>query len=928
MRSAQVGAALRHIRRLATARHDHDLPDHQLLEQFATHRDEAAFAALLRRHGPMVLGVCRSTLHNLHDAEDVFQAAFLVLARKAGSIHRREAVSSWLHRVAYHLAVKARANSARRRAFEKRAVTMPSADPVLDMSLRELRGVLNEELQQLPEGYRAPLVLCGLEEKSLEEAARLLGWTRWTVKGRLQRGRELLRARLRRRGLALSAGLFATVLSANSVSAQVPPSLAASTLKAASLLAAGKEPVAGVVSAQVAALVQGASQTMFTSKAKIATALVLAVTVAAAACGVVRHRAAAADPPAQGRADQPKAQPGPKTEATAEVRGRVLDPDGQPVAGARLYLAKAAPDGPAASPQATSGPDGRFRFAAPRSEPEKAPAQVMAVARGHGCDWVKVGPAGEELTLRLVQDVPIRGRILDPDGKPVAGAKLTITGVSTAQGHDLMIFLVTVGQGNYAQASPRGWVGPLPGQDAVVTTGADGRFQLAGAGRDRVVSFRLEGPAIATADLAVRARAGEKVGGVYGASFDYLAAASRPIRGVVRDKATGKALAGVAIGVSTFAHTGVSPTQAVTDREGRYELLGVAKSPRYYLQLRPADGLYFRRSAELKDTPGLGALTADIDMLQGLTVRGKVTDKATGKPIANARVDYHPLWINPFIPRKLAGIWDPHSETTTGPDGSYILTVFPGQGVIGVAGPRPETYMPACVTVKERKDFFKLPLYSDNNERYMMVGIGENVAGPPVVLSDYHAAVLLEPGEKDEALVRDVALEAPRELKGRVVGPDGRPVTGVWVKGLFRHNEETLKESEFTVRGINPKAHRPLVFHHKAKNLGFFLKELPGAASEPLTIKLQPCGSASGRWVDPDGQPVAGGRVHVSGSAMFGGGGSQEVTTDKDGRFRVAGLVPGQEYDIRKSALNFPALVTVKPGEHKDLGDVKLDAAP
>src|SRR5262245_38353606 len=135
MSSAQVGAVLRHLRKLASARHDHELPDRQLLDRFTLHRDEAAFATLLRRHGPMVLRVCHSILHHLHDAEDAFQAAFLLLAQKAGSIHQREAVSGWLYRVAYRLAVRAQANAARRRALEKRAVTMPSADPVLDMSL-------------------------------------------------------------------------------------------------------------------------------------------------------------------------------------------------------------------------------------------------------------------------------------------------------------------------------------------------------------------------------------------------------------------------------------------------------------------------------------------------------------------------------------------------------------------------------------------------------------------------------------------------------------------------------------------------------------------------------------------------------------------------------------------------------------------------
>jgi RNA polymerase sigma factor (sigma-70 family) len=255
MSSAQVGAILRHIRRLAASCGDEQASDRQLLERFANQRDESAFAALLKRHGRMVLGVCGSVLRNRHDAEDACQAAFLVLARKAGSIHWRESVSGWLYRVAYHLAVKARASASRRRIHEQRAVTMPPADPMLDMSLRELRTVLNEELQRLPDVYRAPVVLCCLEEKSLEEAARLLGWTKGTVKGRLQRGRERLRQRLRRRGLDVSAGLLAVALSTSSASTQIPATLAAATLRAAIRVAADERLAATTVSAHVAVLV-------------------------------------------------------------------------------------------------------------------------------------------------------------------------------------------------------------------------------------------------------------------------------------------------------------------------------------------------------------------------------------------------------------------------------------------------------------------------------------------------------------------------------------------------------------------------------------------------------------------------------------------------------------------------------------------------
>src|SRR5262249_19571550 len=148
----------------------------------------------------------------------------------------------------------------------------------------------------------------------------------------------------------------------------------------------------------------------------------------------------------------------------------------------------------------------------------------------------------------------------------------------------------------------------------------------------------------------------------------------------------------------------------------------------------------------------------------------------------------------------------------------------------------------------------------------------------------YHALILLEPAEGDKELVRDVALDPPQERKGRVIGPDDQPIAGVEVRGLSPRwfEVETLKGSEFTVRGLNPRSNRQLTFHPKEKNLGFLVKELRGATPEPLTVKLQPCGSVSGRIVDQDGQPVAGVKTE----------GGLPITTDKEGRFRVEGLVP------------------------------------
>src|SRR5262249_26989691 len=146
-----------------------DLTDGDLLERFLTRREEAAFALLVQRHGPMVLGVCRRVLHDRHTAEDAFQATFLILVRRATSIRKHESVGSWLHGVARRVAVKARAQAAARCRRERRATDMPRAQPLDDLTWQELRGVLDEEIGRLPEKYRAALVHCALEGQSYDQ---------------------------------------------------------------------------------------------------------------------------------------------------------------------------------------------------------------------------------------------------------------------------------------------------------------------------------------------------------------------------------------------------------------------------------------------------------------------------------------------------------------------------------------------------------------------------------------------------------------------------------------------------------------------------------------------------------------------------------------------------------------------------------------
>jgi RNA polymerase sigma factor (sigma-70 family) len=932
--------------------------DRQLVEQFLAQRGEAVLETIVRRHGPMVYRVCWRVLRQEKDTEGAFQATFLLLAQRVHTLRKRASLASWLHGVANRVALKAKAEKASRRRHEQEAAESPAGPPD-EVTWGELRGILDSELGALPEKWRLPLVVCYLEGRTQDEAARQLGWSERTLRRRLEEARTALARRLSRRGVVVPAALSAILFSDCVASASLPARLVGSTIEAAARIAAGQAGTA-IVSAKVSALAEGVLKTMLLTKLKTGGALLLVAVVIAASVASMglpvlvangqplqTDRTDGRDEPAAAQsADAPKkpsAVEKPSAETKVSVSGRVLDPDGKPFAGAKLYLGYTGPKDMEYPVRATSGNDGSFQFTVDRSEMDKASEDyptihVMAVADGHGCDWAPLGPAGEELTLRLTKDLPISVRILDPEGQPVAGARLTVMSVSAAKGDDLGGYIEAFRKGKWHEFAKR-WDGPLPGQPAVVTTKTDGRIRLVGVGRERVVYFRIEGPGIASTSLQVMSRVCEPVAHpergytqYYGASSDFVGHASRPVRGVVRDKETGKPLAGV----SVEHYHGQGPS-ALTDKEGRYELLGLAKTREYALNVKPADGLHFQRRIRFEDTPGLGALTGDIELVRGLTVRGRVTDKETGKSIAGARVHYYPLGGNTYVDKLLPGSWDPRAQTVTGADGSYTITAVPGPGAIGVTAPRWSGYMPAAVSLKERKDFFKARLLYDDHEHYLRWYAAGGSYGAKS-LDAHNAIVLLEPNEKDEGLTRDVALERPQERKGRIVGPDDRPLAGTtvyghtWGRGLTRGGVETLKEDEFIVRSINPKENRPLVFYHKDKNLGFFLKDLRDNPADPLVIKLQPCGSISGRVLDPDGVPLAGMSVYVEGRYHGTSGVSHSAKLDQDGRFRVDGVVPGQEFEVwmsSKRGASFPRLfvrVVVESGKHKDMGELKAEA--
>ena len=508
------------------------------------------------------------------------------------------------------------------------------ATPRLAASWQELQALLDEEIAGLSETLRAPFILCCLESKSYAEAAQQLGIEEGTVRNRLGRARKRLQGQLTRRGVALTTLLAAVAVAAGGAPAAVPRSLAAPIVKAAAQVAAGQALAGGAVSAQVITLVEGVNQAMFVSKCKTAILLLVCTAIVGAGLGMAVVRAAGRGAAAarhagclrKRREGSKKERPPPadapaqaEAKESAKVRGRVLDPDGKPVAGAKLYLgghtSRKTPTYPA---RATSGEDGNFGFTFARSDldktdPEDSTYQVLAVAEGHGCAWVTAdATAGDALTLRLVEDVPVSGRVLDADGRPVAGAKLMVTGVCAAKGGDDGMFVTAVQLGLFQHAFAKGWVGPLPAQPALLTTGADGRFKVSGVGRDRVVSLLVEGRGIATATL-----------GVHGVSFEHQAEVSRPIRGVVRDKDTGKALAGVTVfwqSTSTTAATNwpLAAAEPPRTRRGVTNCSGAPKSSGYGRaggEAGERGSSTSERTLKLEDAPGLDPLTVDIELV-------------------------------------------------------------------------------------------------------------------------------------------------------------------------------------------------------------------------------------------------------------------------------------------------------------------------
>jgi RNA polymerase sigma factor (sigma-70 family) len=954
MPNPSLGTVLRQLHTLAVADGSRELDDAQLLEQFAARQDAAAFAALVRRHGRLVWSVCRNVLRHDQDAEDAFQATFLVLARRAASVRKATALPSWLHGVAYRVAMKAKRSAARRRNHERRAQRPTQVQPVSESAWRDLQAALDEEVHGLPERLRVPFVLCCLEGKGPLDAAGQLGWKIGTVRNRLSQARQELVRRLARRGVSLSAALCAAALSREAAGAALPTALAKATARVALADAAGNAAV-GAAWDHIAALAEGVTETMCLTKGKIATVVVLITGLLAVGAGLAGQRppaavsqpAAAAKPPpgaalpaaAAAKADGPRENPS----GEVQVSGRVLDPDGSPFAGAKVSFHRHRP-GPGDTAAVVTDSEGRFRFRIRRTIDEREDGGsgvlrgvVVGVANGHGPGLVFTSSAEQlaNVTVRLLKDMPVEGRVLSLEGQPIAGVRLHVRDVFTqANNIENLTPWVDALRGKKSDADqyrPSRNLDPaLLGVATAVVTGADGTFRLLGIGRERLVILRFEGPSIETRDVWVITHPTETIGGYHGPRFDHAAAPTRPIVGTVRDGETGKPIAGVAILAPIPSDLGSQeipglPGQslrhylrATTDAKGRYRLIGLPRNQDHVLFTAPAaDQPYLAPVKVASGDAALDSMTVDFTLKRSVVIRGRVTDKATGQPVG-AQVEYFAAADNRHV-NAADGVRSP-IPVRTAKDGSFSLVGVPGRGLLAARAldGMEDQYLMAAgadrITITRQGYYFLTePWWCPPNSFNTLVGVNPAVGAGSVVC--------------------DLTLDAGRTVTGTLIDPDGKPLTGVSISrepGGIGLAIQDLPTARFRLPAIDPSRPRTFVFRRLDKNLGA-ARAFAGDEAKPVTVRLQRCATLGGRLVDESGSPRGGVELIASATAgpvhvPFG------VRTNRDGRFRIDGILPGMKvrvwaFKVANVVTEVVPELTLTPGETKDCGDVKAKEA-
>ncbi len=949
------------------------MSDSQLLSRFVRGDEvgQAAFAALVARHGPMVLGVCRSLLGDPHDADDAFQAVFLVLARKARTIRDPELLGNWLYAVAQHTARKARARrfgrESREQAIMGRASETAQESPGqlnTGMIDREDAEALHEEVGRLPGSLRAPIVLCYIEGMTHDEAALRLKCPVGTIRSRMAKARELLRGRLVRRGFVASALVLTADSLPRGVLASVPASLAEQTTRAAAS-AVAHTTAAGWVSTSVLRLADEVLATMFWSHLAMSTSAIVALVMCASGVGLVlAQRSDSKKPQPEMKAEAPavpldRAKSHSKAEAraipvrgvdaahekTMTVTGRVLDPEGRPREGVSVGFYTFPTTGLRRAGEGartelivvpvTTDREGRFQLITSRTASiTHHRVCVLAGSEGFGMGWQALDPDAEkpDIEIRLRPERLVRARLIDLQGQGASGVKVVVQRVAA------LVDGVRDGIA-FFDASPSS----LPWSSAA-TTDAQGWFTLRGIGQGEGVEVQVRDDRFARQDLHIEAEDGNPA-----QKRTFVLNAAHIIEGRVTYADTGKPAAHARLVVQ-----GGRYISGEADADGRFRLNPFADNPErtetgekiFTVFAHPGDGEpYMSLSKDLPWQPGAPRQTLDFVLPRGVLLRGTIKDATSGKPLEGVQVQYEPLPNVSFDRREyvVTGSWSP---AITGREGTFAIGVLPRKGHLVVLGPTAE---------------------------YLLNEYGSQLisSGRPGGLRKYAQAVVpIDAEGKKEPVEVSISLKKGVTLEGRVLDPEGKPVERGTLETCFNvgvqafrwgGNRVPVTRGRFFLPGLDSDRVYPLVVIDSNRRWGAAV-ELPakGNLKKPLTIQLAPCGAVRARVLDEAGKPVANYQLGLqivltkgryqsdfdgnvrdeslaadAGAPYLNGMWYQgEPATDAEGRITLPGLIPGATYRLLttdRGQISIDSSVlkdfSVGTAETRDLGDFTIKGA-
>jgi RNA polymerase sigma factor (sigma-70 family) len=928
MTRGQRDSAFYHFHKLLGRRQQIDTPDSQLVDRFAACRDEGAFETLLHRHAGLVWGVCRRMLKDSHLAEDAFQATFLVLAREVSSIRKRQSVGSWLYGVAYRLASRVRSDSTRRQQCEGRMRATNEPDPMTDIIRRELRPVLDEELQALPEKYRAPLILCYLQGKTHEQAAQELGWPVGTMSRRLDKGRDLLRQRLTLRGVTVSATLL-TVTLANESTAAIPAGLVATTLRTAILFASGTTAVSALVSASAARLAEGLIKDAAVTKLKIAAVSLIGLVLVTGTGTLVVRAMNGALPQSESRRygdtileeparNQPESsvEPAQVARPMMTTRGRVLDRTGKPVAGAKVYLSEWSPEEPAFQSlsnfkyllaQTATDTTGTFQLKdSPLTRPGAQLWDLVVVAPDHALAF---RPALFEedrsgSTFVLGPEAKLSGWLVDPDGRPVIGARVDLLAVAGL--HDSAV----------PSRCSAGSLHLSPAQIPIKSkTDRAGKFEIRGVPQDvrltLMVShddFERERIFVATTErkppdlfdvqggkiLPRRER-------VYPNGFTHALKAGHRIRGTIVQQDDGLPVPRARVSIEPSDSPAGDAQKywwddfsATSDHRGKFMISGFGAG-RYTLHvIPPKRSPYLAPYTPLDVRPDTPDQEIAVHLVRGGTIHGKVVDSGTRSGLSSVRVAY-----NRRVPgrdRAAASVWE-KIQAQTGPEGTFSMTLPAGKREIFISEP--------------------IPGYATSqNARFP-----ESRTGPMVQTVD------IRRGQQIDGVVFALNHSA---VAGRVFDPEGNPVAGARVDELGSESKHSCTVTDalgrFVITGDSPSALR---FVHSQRRLGALVRDEDlRTKNGELKIHLEPLGLVQGTVVEKDHHPLPGALVQLRYKGRHGASTVANALVTSDGKFEFATMIPGCQYEIEAWANNHTRfhkeLGVAGRGQGQDLGDIAL----